>query len=351
VTAFGALPALLLAAVVVVASTEGASKTRSERAATTRAHAAAKTRGPVLLAFAGDVHFEGDVRATLMSRTGEVLGPMAPVLKQADIAVVNLETAVTTRGTPMAKQYVFRAPPSAFAALRNGGVDVASMANNHGMDFGVEGLRDSLAAARKAHFQLIGIGLDDTQAYRPYRATIRGERVAVIAATQVLDDNLISSWTAGPGKPGLASAKDVPRLLQAVRSARASADTVVVFLHWGEELAGCPTHTQRRLARQLVNAGADIVVGGHAHRLLGGGRLGATFVDYGLGNFAWYSSASGVTAETGVVLVSVTGRHVTSYRFAPAHIVNGSPVPLFGAARERAVRAWQSLRGCTGLRP
>src|SRR5919198_1520985 len=147
----------LLTAVVVVASTRGASGQQR----------------PVLLAFAGDVHFEGAVRTTLVSRSGQVLGAIAPVLNEADIAAVNLETAVTTGGAPQSKQYVFRAPPSAFAALRNGGVDVA---------------------------------------------TIHGERIAIIAATQVLDDNLISAWTAGPRKPGLASAKDVPRLLEAVRA-------------------------------------------------------------------------------------------------------------------------------------
>ena len=325
----------LLTAVVVVASTRGASGQQR----------------PVLLAFAGDVHFEGAVRTTLVSRSGQVLGAIAPVLNEADIAAVNLETAVTTGGAPQSKQYVFRAPPSAFAALRNGGVDVATMANNHGMDYGVRGLRDSLAAARRAHFPVIGIGLDDAQAYRPYRATIHGERIAIIAATQVLDDNLISAWTAGPRKPGLASAKDVPRLLEAVRAARASSDTVVLFLHWGVELAGCPTADQRRLAKQLVAAGADVVVGSHAHRLLGAGRMGGTFVDYGLGNFAWYSSASGLTAESGVVLVSVTRRHVNTYRFAPARIVNGSPHPLSGSERASAVRAWRSLRGCTGLKP
>jgi poly-gamma-glutamate capsule biosynthesis protein CapA/YwtB (metallophosphatase superfamily) len=307
--------------------------------------------GSVVLAFGGDVHFEGAVRSRLLSRSGQVLGAVAPILKRADIAVVNLETAVTTRGIPQPKQYVFRAPPSAFAALENGGVDVATMANNHGMDYGEVGLRDSLAAARKARFPVIGIGLDAARAYRPYRATVDGERVAVIAATQVLDDNLISSWTAGPDKPGLASAKDVPSLVQAVRAARAGSDTVVVFLHWGVELAGCPTPDQRRLAKQLVAAGADVVVGSHAHRLLGAGRMGSAFVDYGLGNFAWYASASGVTAESGVVLVTVRGRHVQSYRFEPARIANGSPYPLSGSERAGAIRSWRELRGCTGLRP
>jgi poly-gamma-glutamate synthesis protein (capsule biosynthesis protein) len=309
------------------------------------------TRGPVLLAFAGDVHFEGAVRSTLVSRSGRVLGAIAPVLEKADLAVANLETAVTTRGAPQPKQYVFRAPARAFAALANGGVDVASMANNHGMDYGEVGLRDSLAAARRARFPVIGIGLNEMEAYKPYRATIQGTRIAVLAATQVLDDHLIAAWTAGKRKPGLASAKDVPRLLRAVREARTTSDTVVVFLHWGVELASCPSHDQRRLAKQLAAAGADVVVGSHAHRLLGAGRLGSSFVAYGLGNFAWYSSASGVTAETGVVLVSVTGRRVNGYRFEPARIANGSPYPLTGSERASAIRSWRELRSCTGLKP
>ena len=312
--------------------------------------AALESRKPVLLAFGGDVHFEGAVRTTLDSSSRNVLGAISPVLRRADIAVVNLETAVTTRGTPQSKQYVFRAPPSAFSALANGGVDVATMANNHGMDYGEVGLRDSISAAHKARFPIIGIGLDDTQAYRPYRKIVHGARIAVIAATQVLDDNLIASWTAGPHKAGLASAKKVPRLLRAVRDARRTADTVVVFLHWGVELASCATSDQRRLARQLIAAGADVVVGSHAHRLLGGGRLGAAFVDYGLGNFAWYSSG-GVTTETGVVFVTVTGRHVDGYTFTPARIVSGSPHPLGGSERRRAVAAWGRLRTCSRLRP
>ena len=97
---------------------------------------------------------------------------------------------------------------------------------------------------------------------------IKGQRIAVIGATQVLDDNLITAWTATDTQAGLASAKEVPRLVAAVQAARATNDTVVVFLHWGVEKQTCPSASQQELARTLVDAGADIVVGGHAHRLL-----------------------------------------------------------------------------------
>ncbi|MGH3133828.1 MAG: CapA family protein, partial [Gaiellaceae bacterium] len=246
---------------------------------------------PVVLAFGGDVHFEGVLSSKLVASPSRMLDPIEPVLDRADIAVVNLETAVTNAGAAAAKLFVFRTPASAFAALRGGSVDVVSMANNHGMDYGEAGLRDSLAAARRYRFPVIGIGLDAKRAYAPFRRTVRGQRIAIIGATQVLDDHLISAWTAGPRKPGLASAKDVPRLLQEVRRARRTSDTVVVYLHWGVELARCPTTDQRMLARQLVDAGADVVAGGHAHRPQGAGRMGKAFVAYGLGTFVWYGTS------------------------------------------------------------
>jgi poly-gamma-glutamate synthesis protein (capsule biosynthesis protein) len=325
-------------------------------AETRRATPSAPARGPlgsgkpVVLAFGGDVHFEGVLSTKLAADASSVLAPIAPVLSRADLAVVNLETAVTNGGAPAAKTYTFRTPASAFAALRGGGVDVASMANNHGMDFGAAGLRDSLAAARRYRFPVVGIGVDDRQAYAPYRRTVNGQRIAVLGATQVLDDHLISAWTAGPGKPGLASAKDAPRLLRAVRQARATSDTVVVFLHWGVELMQCPSSDQRALARQLVGAGADVVVGGHAHRLQGAGRLGKALVGYGLGNFVWYGTTE-LSTQTGVLLVTATGRRIDGYRWVPARIVDGVPRPLSGAEMRSEQADWRALRGCTGLKP
>src|SRR6185295_8578474 len=165
---------------------------------------------------------------------------------------------------------------------------------------------------------------------------------------QVLDDELISAWTAGPGKPGLASAKDVPRLVRAVRAARQTSDTVVVFLHCGVELEQCPSSDQRRLAKQLVAAGADVVVGGHAHRVQGAGRMGRALVGYGLGNFVWYGTSE-LSTQTGVLVVTVESRRVLGYRWVPARIVDGVPRPLSGPDRSSELANWRSLRSCTGL--
>ncbi|QXJ23187.1 CapA family protein [Actinomadura graeca] len=346
---------------LVAAACGGSGDPKAQGATSPRAPAASGPAGqgespetpsakqPIIIAFGGDTHFEGQLRSRL-ARPRTALGPIAAQLRSADLAMVNLETAITTGGTPApGKQFTFRAPPSAFAALRGAGVDVTSMANNHGMDYMEGGLRDTLAAIKRTRFPVVGIGRNADEAYRPYRVTVKGNRLAIVGATQVLDDNLIQAWTATGSKGGLASAKDVPRMEQAVKEARKGSDIVIVHLHWGQELKACPLPRQQELARRLVAAGADIVVGGHAHVPLGGGYMDGKYVHYGMGNFV-FSSASGQTANSGVLLLRVQDGKVTADKWKPARISGGLPIPLKGAAAAAEVKRWNGLRGCTGLK-
>jgi poly-gamma-glutamate capsule biosynthesis protein CapA/YwtB (metallophosphatase superfamily) len=236
-----------------------------------------------------------------------------------------------------------------FAAPLTAGVDVVTMANNHGVDFGPVGLADSLDAARQRGFPVVGLGADDAAAFAPYLVTLRGERIAVLAATQVADST-VARYSAGPGRGGVASAFDTDRLLQAVASAGQQADTVVVYLHWGEEEQSCPTTRQQDLARQLSQAGADIVVGTHAHQLQGAGWLGQTYVAYGLGNFVWWRSNSEISVETGVLDLTVDDGRVVGVDFVPARIDDtGIPQPRVGPDAEQAEADFAALRACAGL--
>ena len=133
-----------------------------------------------------------------------------------------------------------------------------------------------------------------------------------------------------------------------MQSARRTADTVVVYLHWGTETQACPDPQQEPLAEQLVNAGADIVVGTGAHVLLGGGYLGDSYVDYGLGNFAFYDDTVPET-DSGSLLITAVGRHIVSATFRPAIIVGGLPQPLSGTAAATALQSWNAARSCTNL--
>jgi poly-gamma-glutamate capsule biosynthesis protein CapA/YwtB (metallophosphatase superfamily) len=300
-----------------------------------------------VLAFAGDVHFDGRVRSRLDDPT-TAFGPAAQVLAAADWTAVNLETAITGRGTPQSKTYHFRAPASAFAALRAAGVDAASMANNHAADYGRVGLDDTLAAIGLTAFPVAGLGADAQAAYAPVVSEVKGTRVALVAGSQVRDETL-ANWTAGTSSPGIAAA-DSDRLVASVRAARGTADVVVVFLHWGVEHTSCPSGKQQALARRLSAAGADLVIGAHPHELQGAGWLGRTYVAYSLGNYLWHSTTAARAYDTGVLRVTVAGRRAVAADFLPARIDGrGIPVPLSGRARTDAEQRFARLRSCAGL--
>ncbi len=138
-------------------------------------------------------------------------------------------------------------------------------------------------------------------------------------------------------------------MVAAVTAVRPHVDTVVVNLHYRSDLTACPTVIQRKLAGDLVDAGADIIVGQHAHIVLGGGYRGSSYVDYGMGNFEFYVSGGSVTAETGVLSLTVNGRSISNPQWFPGQIVSGLPTPLSGTAAAAGNMHWEGLRGCTGL--
>jgi Putative enzyme of poly-gamma-glutamate biosynthesis (capsule formation) len=328
------------------------------KAATTTAPTTTTTRprrgsgAAITLVFGGDAHFEGVLRSKLDANPGGMFSPITGVLSGADVAMVNLETAVATGGVPDSKNYNFRAPPSAFDALRAAGIDVVTMANNHGRDYGAEGLAETLAAKQQTPLPVIGIGANAEEAYRPWRTEVRGQQLAFFAATDVLDDWLINSWTATDTQGGLASTKAsaLDRLLAGIRAARADTDTIVVYLHWGVEGTACPSGRQQELAQALIDAGADIIVGSHTHRVMTAGHHGTAFVDYGLGNFAFYNE-SGESGVTGALKLTVTGRDVDASEWLPARIHSGIPQLLDGAAATADRDAFAARRACAGLAP
>ena len=312
---------------------------------------------PVTLAFGGDVHFEGRLTGLL---TTDGLAALRPVLGGADVAVVNLETAITDRGVEQPKIYHFRTTPQALVTLQNAGVDAVSMANNHAVDYGPDGLTDTLAAQASSPIRVVGIGPDAKRAFAPAVFDVRGTTVAVIASTQI-NDYTVHAYPATDAKPGIAGNLDNTRLLAAVRAARAAYDVVVVYLHWGSDYTPCPDGAQTSTAAVLAKAGADVVVGGHAHRVQGAGWLGRTYVGYGLGNFVWLNTRGPLDAVSGVLTVTVdpvkarvqkgTGPSVvTGAAWTPLLIGDdGVPRPPAAAAAESQQAASAQARSCARL--
>jgi len=299
----------------------------------------------ITLAFAGDVHFTGRTTKLLL-HPATAFGPISSLLRSADLTLVNLETAVTSRGAPQPKQYHFRTTAVAFTALRDAGVDVANMANNHVLDYGRIGLSDTLAAARNAHFPVIGIGANADAAWAPYVVTIKGVRIALIGVSQVTE--LASSWVATNSRSGEANSINLGRTLAAVRAAKKIANVVIVIMHWGTEGVACPNASQLALAPKLAAAGANIIIGSHAHMLQGSGWLGHTFVAYGMANFLWWETS--YSTATGVLLLTLHRHGPLTSRFVPATVsATGQPIVDTGPAAWQALTYYRSLRVCAGL--
>jgi poly-gamma-glutamate synthesis protein (capsule biosynthesis protein) len=341
-----------------------ASPTRAENSPTdsppppTPARTPTAEPGPITIAFAGDVHFENQLRPRL-DDPATALAPIAQQLSAADLTVVNLETSIGTSGVREPKRFTFQAPPEALGALAHAGVDVVTMANNHAMDYGVAGLTDTLAAARAAAsadppLSVVGVGADADDAFAAAVEDVGGTRVAVIGASSADDPTAdpTAQWAATDDTAGIAVALEPAPLVEAVKRVSATADVVVVYLHWGIQGERCPSSSQVAMARALAGAGADIVVGSHAHAVQGAGLLGETYVAYGLGNFVWYRQGSDASSSTGVLTLTVDGGRVVDQAWSPARIeADGLPRFATGAEAARLVDAFSSQRGCTDLAP
>jgi hypothetical protein len=304
-------------------------------------------RGEVTLAFAGDIHFELQHRGLL---TGGSLGPITAALSDADLTMVNLESAVTRRGQPEPKKYHFRTDARALDVLDRAGVDVASMANNHAVDYGAVGLRETLAAKRRSPVAIVGVGADRDEAFAAHRTRVGETDLSFLAASSRREYTM-DNWSSDEDSPGIAAARHPrPRdLIEAVEREDRRSDVVVIYLHWGDEFARCPDRKQRITARSLVAAGADVIVGAHAHVLQGSGRLRDGYVNYGLGNFLWYHNYR--LEDTGVLRVDIRDGEVVGDRWTPARAgVDGTlPRPLTGRERAESLASWARLRGCAGL--
>lgn len=266
-----------------------------------------------------------------------------PLLAGADVRFGNLELPLTERGAPAKKDYVFRAPPSSVAALTGAGFNILSMANNHALDYGAEGLMDTLAALDRAGIAAVGAGRTAEQAHTPALLTVKGIRIAFLAYTNTPNDS-ISGWVAEadeaePERPGVAWGRP-DAIRRDVAAAKARADVVIVSLHSGFEYTATPNGRQRELAKAAVDAGAALVLGGHPHVLQGVEFYKGAPIIYSLGNFVFdlddddRRQPGMPSVLTTIFRVTITPRGVTAVRFLPAVIdqQEGRPVPVSGAA-------------------
>jgi poly-gamma-glutamate synthesis protein (capsule biosynthesis protein) len=251
-----------------------------------------------------------------------MLSGVKSLFTRDDLTVVNLECPASHVGTQLPKTFSFHCDPDALPYLKRGGVDVANMANNHAWDLGPEGLVDTRHNIERAGMAAVGAGRDPDEAEEAAIFHLEGWTVAVVGIDEVIDP---PDEVAGPRHPGTACGHDVDCMVDEIRRAARASDLVVVDIHWGVELDTQPRGYQVAQAKRFVAAGADVIFGGHSHRLQPLSRIRGKPVFWSLGNFVWpHFSEEGARTAVAEVVVHPNGK--IAARVLPAYIsVSGHP--------------------------
>jgi poly-gamma-glutamate synthesis protein (capsule biosynthesis protein) len=237
------------------------------------------------LLMAGDIMLDGLPGASIAQGI-DVFADFASLLTAADVTVGNLECAVGVKGARLDKKYTFQAHPRVVPVLARY-FDAVSLANNHSGDFGKEALVECLELLDAAWIGHFGAGHNLEEAHRPWVVKRRGIKLALLG----YDEFKPQSFEAGPDTPGVAWSlgdRYEARVMADIRRAKDAlgADVVIPFLHWGWENEPHNVR-QESFAHRMIDAGADIVVGGHPHVTQSFELYKGKLIVYSLGNFVF----------------------------------------------------------------
>ncbi len=242
----------------------------------------------VRLSFVGDVIFASTVEYVLQDKGFDYpYTNVKPFLQDADLTIANLESPITKRGDEQKKEYVYRSPPEALPAFKEAGFDLVNLANNHILDYGVEGLIDTFDNLDKAGLKRVGAGRNVKEAFQPVVIEKKGMKIAFVSFSKVVPtaDWKAGKYPDGKDRPGVADTYALEMPLESIRQAKTMADIVIVIAHWGVERNDLPEAYQKEYARKYIDAGADLIIGGHPHVLQGFESYKGKWIAYSLGNF------------------------------------------------------------------
>ena len=273
----------------------------------------------IVLDFTGDINLsEGWATTKYMdSQKNEIFdcfsSDLIMEMQKADIMMINNEYTYSTGGTAIpGKAYTFRAQPSRVEVLKQLGVDIVSVANNHVYDYGAEALVDTLETLENAEIPYVGAGRNLKEAKKIVYFIANGKKIAIVSATQI-ERSYNYTKEATKDTPGVLKTLNPDKFVEVIKEARKNSDYVIVYPHWGTEGTNVYGSDQEALAKTFAEAGADVIIGGHTHCLQGFSYVDGVPVLYSLGNF-WFNSSR---LETGMAQVRIQKDGELKLRFLP----------------------------------
>jgi poly-gamma-glutamate synthesis protein (capsule biosynthesis protein) len=295
----------------------------------------------VSLVFAGDTVLD-DTAGKIIEQGGDPFSDFADYFAGADIRITNLECVVSTRGQANDKMYTFKAHPRVIPVLQKH-FDAVTLANNHSGDFGPDAFAQMLSLLNHAGLAQVGGGMNLKQAHTPLVFTRNGWRIAVLSYNEFHP----RSFEAGFDIPGVAWSED-QQVVEDIQTARRihHADLVIPVMHWGWENERTANPRQRQLAKLMIDAGADAVIGGHPHVTQDVSVYKGKPIIYSVGNFVMKETDNAFQRQAWVLKMYLDKRGVTRFETLPVKI-NMEGIPSID--RTAPSPCWQRGDKSTGL--
>lgn len=282
---------------------------------------AGEVSAPVSLVFAGDIVLD-DTAGALIERGGDPFADFAALFASADIRIGNLECVVATTGSAGDKNFTFRAHPRTLPVLKRH-FDAVALANNHSGDYGREAFAEMLDLLKQQRLAQFGGGHNLSEAHAPLILERKGLRIALLGYNEFMP----RSFEADHDAPGSAWSEDEQVVADIQRARRVHrADIVIPVMHWGWENELTANARQRQLARTMINAGADAVIGGHPHVTQDIEHYQGKPIVYSVGNFVMKETDNANQRVGWLVRLQMDATGVTAFDTHVAQI-DGDGIP------------------------
>jgi poly-gamma-glutamate synthesis protein (capsule biosynthesis protein) len=259
---------------------------------------------------------------------------VASKLKEGDVVFGNLEAVLSNRGIDSKRlsSVSMRAAPEAVEGLTYAGFNILSLANNHILEHGQYALSETMKILSRHDIKYVGVNTDITKAREPLIVDAKGIKIAFLAYCLI------------PDQTAYISIDDPQEICDDVSKAKLEADIVVVSLHWGNEYLEKPSPSQIRLAHQIIDAGADVILGHHPHVLQGVESYKGAIIAYSLGNFLFDQIFLEET-RYGVILECLLSKDgVVGYKLLPTYTDDEYVLHLLqGQAKETSLAKLEAL--------
>lgn len=277
---------------------------------------------PIILTFAGDTMAAGKVAPILEQNGFQYPWENAKAyFENSDLTMINLETPVTLKGEPENKQYAYQSHPDLIKGAKWAGVDIVSLANNHSLDYGREAFHDTMTNLQKHDITYVGGGLNENEAFSQRAFNIKGKKVSFLAFSRVIP---FVSWYANGDQSGIASGYQSDKVYEIVSSIANDTDILIVYMHWGKEMADEPNSEDVKFAYDLIDHGADVIIGAHPHVLQRLEYYKGKLIAYSLGNFIFTMSHHDIARQSAILKVTLESDGTQTAQVKPMRIHNGA---------------------------